>query len=43
MKRTLDVSATQIYLARHRVGALLKSEVKRLRCSTGHKPCLKVS
>jgi RNA polymerase sigma-70 factor (ECF subfamily) len=30
VKRALDVSAAQVYLARHRVGALLKKEVKRL-------------
>lgn len=30
VKRTLDVSAAQVYLARHRVGALLKRELKRL-------------
>jgi RNA polymerase sigma factor (sigma-70 family) len=28
--RTLGVSATQVYLAKHRVGALVKKEVKRL-------------
>jgi RNA polymerase sigma factor (sigma-70 family) len=28
--RTLDVSAAQVYLAKHRVGALLKKEIKKL-------------
>jgi RNA polymerase sigma-70 factor (ECF subfamily) len=31
---TLEVSAGQVYLARHRVGRLLKSEIRRLRTST---------
>jgi len=31
---TLEISAGQVYLARHRVGRLLKSEVRRLRSST---------
>jgi RNA polymerase sigma-70 factor (ECF subfamily) len=30
VKRALDVSAAQVYLARHRVGALLKKELQRL-------------
>lgn len=38
VKRTLGVSAAQIYLARHRVGVLLKREVKRLQSPAGYKP-----
>jgi len=32
---TLEVSAGQVYLARHRVGRLLKSELRRLRLGAG--------
>lgn len=32
--RKLDISLTQVYLARHRVGRLLKAEVQRLRRET---------
>ncbi len=32
---TLEVSAAQVYLARHRVGRLLRSELKRLRRNIG--------
>jgi RNA polymerase sigma-70 factor (ECF subfamily) len=35
VRRTLGVSAAAIYLAKHRVGALVKKEVQRLRESAG--------
>jgi DNA-directed RNA polymerase specialized sigma24 family protein len=30
VRRTLDVSVAQVYLAKHRVGAALKKELQRL-------------
>lgn len=34
--RTLGVSVGQVYLAKYRVGALLKKEIKRLEAAEGH-------